>query len=112
MMSEARRRNLHEDEAVLNAVQAWERNRLVSTLIELEMGDDMSWTEQELSAFYEDMGAGSEIRLQRIDVADRQKAVGFLEQIRDGLPILARCIKSCRSSNEGREFASLFGEKI
>ncbi len=84
MMSEARRRNLHEDEAVLNAVQAWERNRLVSTLIELEMGDDMSWTEQELSTFYEEMGAGSEIRLQRIDVSDRQKALGFLEQIRDG----------------------------
>ena len=84
MMSEARRRNLHEDEAVLNAVQAWERNRLVSTLIELEMGDDMSWTEQELSTFYEEMGAGSEIRLQRIDVSDRQKALKFLEQIRDG----------------------------
>ena len=84
MMSEARRRNLHEDEAVLNAVQAWERNRLVSTLIELEIGDDMSWTEQELSTFYEEMGAGSEIRLQRIDVSDRQKALKFLEQIRDG----------------------------
>jgi len=84
MMHEARRRSLHEDETVLNAVQAWERNRLVSTLIELEMGDGMSWTEQELSAFYEEMGAGSEIRLQRIDVDNREKALGFLEQLRDG----------------------------
>ena len=78
MMREARRRSLHEDETVLNAVQAWERNRLVSTLIEMEMGDGMSWTEQELSAFYEEMGAGSEIRLQRIDVDNREKALGFL----------------------------------
>lgn len=84
MMREARRRNLHQDANVLSAVQAWERNRLVSTLIELEMGDELSWTEEELGTFYEEMGAGSEIRLQRIDVPLQAKALELLEALRGG----------------------------
>ena len=55
---------------------------------------------------------GQSFHYQRDRVPYLRLAFGHLtlEQIRDGLPILARCIKSCRSSNEGREFASLFGE--
>lgn len=85
MMREARRRNLHEEASVQNAVRAWERNRLVSKLIELEMGDGLSWTEEELRSFYEETGAGSEIRLQRVDVEERQKALELLEKLRGGM---------------------------
>ena len=45
---------------------------------------------------------GQSFHYQRDRVPYLRLAFGHLtlEQIRDGLPILARCIKSCRSSNE------------
>ena len=54
---------------------------------------------------------GQSFHYQRDRVPYLRLAFGHLtlEQIRDGLPILARCIKSCRGSNEGRQFNSLFG---
>ena len=47
---------------------------------------------------------GQSFHYQRDRVPYLRLAFGHLtlEQIRDGLPILARCIKSCRGSNEGR----------
>ena len=53
---------------------------------------------------------GQSFHYRRDRVPYLRLAFGHLtqKQIRDGLPILARCIKSCRSSNERREFASLF----
>ena len=53
---------------------------------------------------------GQSFHYQRQDVPYLRLAFGHLtlDQISAGLPILARCIKTCRGSNEGRTFDSLF----
>ena len=53
---------------------------------------------------------GQSFHFQRQDVPYLRLAFGHLtpDQISTGLPILARCIKTCRASNEGCDFDSLF----
>ena len=53
---------------------------------------------------------GQSFHYQRKDVAYLRLAFGHLtfEQISAGIPILAKCIQSCRGSNERRDFDSLF----
>ena len=53
---------------------------------------------------------GQSFHYQRKDVAYLRLAFGHLtfEQISAGIPILAKCIQSCRGSNEHRDFDSLF----
>jgi 2-aminoadipate transaminase len=53
---------------------------------------------------------GQSFHYQRAHVPYLRLAFGHLtmEQISEGLPVLARCIKSCRGSNEARDFDTLF----
>jgi len=53
---------------------------------------------------------GQSFHYQRDHVPYLRLAFGHLtlNQISEGLPILARCIQSCRGSNEGRDFDTLF----
>ena len=69
---------------------------------------------QKLMAMSREQGVaylpGQSFHFQRRDVPYLRLAFGHLtpDQISAGLPILARCIKTCRGSNEGRDFDSLF----
>ena len=69
---------------------------------------------QKLMAMSREQGVaylpGQSFHYQRHDVPYLRLAFGHLtlDQISAGLPILARCIKTCRGSNEGRTFDSLF----
>ena len=69
---------------------------------------------QKLMAMSREQGVaylpGQSFHYQRQDVPYLRLAFGHLtlDQISAGLPILARCIKTCRGSNEGRTFDSLF----
>ena len=69
---------------------------------------------QKLMAMSREQGVaylpGQSFHYQRQDVPFLRLAFGHLtlDQISAGLPILARCIKTCRGSNEGRTFDSLF----
>ena len=69
---------------------------------------------QKLMAISREQGVaylpGQSFHYQRQDVPYLRLAFGHLtlDQISAGLPILARCIKTCRGSNEGRTFDSLF----
>jgi 2-aminoadipate transaminase len=53
---------------------------------------------------------GQSFHYQRAHVPYLRLAFGHLtmDQISEGLPVLARCIKSCRGSNEARDFDTLF----
>jgi len=84
LLAEARKHNLQTDAKVLRAVAAWERDKMIGELMRREMGDELTWDEAELEAFFIETGAGREIRLQRFDIADRKKALSLLEQLRGG----------------------------
>jgi len=80
----ARERGLNEQPFVRQAVASWERNWLVGQLLQREMAEELSWSEEELSAFYTETGSGSEIRLQRLDVEKRDQALALLEKLNAG----------------------------
>ena len=48
------------------------------------MAAELSWSEEELNAFYSETGAGSEIRLQRLDIKERDQALTLLKKLRAG----------------------------
>jgi 2-aminoadipate transaminase len=108
-----------------------EKRDLTLQGLEEELGDICVWSEpvgglfiwvrlpedvdrQNLMAMSREQGVaylpGQSFHYQRHDVPYLRLAFGHLtpDQISAGLPILARCIKSCRGSNEGRNFDSLF----
>ncbi len=85
LLATARAGGLDEQSSVLQAVVIWERNQLVNQLLQREMAAELSWSEEELQAFYSETGAGSEIRLQRLDIEERDQALALLEKLHAGL---------------------------
>jgi len=84
LLIEARRQGLENDAQVEQEVKTWERTQLIQTLLQAEMGDQLSWNERELRDFFEETGAGQEIRLSRLVLADRTQAVSALQKARSG----------------------------
>ena len=72
------------DRAVAPAVAAWERSELVEALLAREMGAALKWTEAELTDFFAESGAGREIRLNRLMLADRNRALSALREAESG----------------------------
>ena len=86
LLLEARRLGLERNAQVEQEVNAWERARLIETLLQAEMGEQLSWDEGELRAFFEETGAGREIRLSRLVLTDRAQVVATLQRARSGEP--------------------------
>ena len=84
LLATARERGLGEQPSVQQAVAIWERNQLINQLLQREMAAELSWSEEELNAFYSETGAGSEIRLQRLDIKERDQALTLLKKLRAG----------------------------
>ena len=87
LLFEARAQDL--DRVVAAAVAAWERNQLVEKLLAREMGEALVWTEAELAAFFTESGAGREIRLNRLMLADKTRALEALQQAQNGTDFAA-----------------------
>ena len=85
LLLEARERGLYDGPEVVREAEAWETNRLIDSLIELEMGAALQWGEEELREFFSKSGAGRELRIGRLVFADRAEALDALERARDGM---------------------------
>ena len=86
------------DRAVAPAVAAWERNEMVDALLAREMGEALEWTEAELADFFAESGAGREIRLNRLMLTDRDKALSALREAEDGTLFAALAEKYGRAN--------------
>ena len=75
------------DEAVADAMAAWERKELVEALLMREVGEQLAYTETELAEFFAESGAGREIRLRRLPVRERAVALAALRKAQDGLDL-------------------------
>ena len=84
LLLEARSLGLDEDPRVQREMEAWERARLIEVLLQAEMGAQLAWDEEELKRFFAEIGAGQEIRLSRLVLDDRARAVAALQQARSG----------------------------
>ncbi|MFT5087508.1 MAG: hypothetical protein ACI906_004705 [Candidatus Latescibacterota bacterium] len=84
LLATARERGLNEQPSVRQAIANWERNWLVGQLLQREMAEELSWSEEELNAFYTETGSSSEIRLQRVDIQKRDQALALLEKLNAG----------------------------
>jgi len=84
LLLEARELKLDEDPRVREEIQAWERARLIEALLQAEMGPQLTWDEEELKSFFTEIGAGQEIRLSRLVLDDRARAVDALQKVRGG----------------------------
>lgn len=72
------------DEAVAQAMAAWEREELVEHLLGRTLGDPSAHTESELAAFFAESGAAREIRLRRLPMRDRAEALAALSKAQQG----------------------------
>lgn len=75
------------DEAVADAMAAWERKERVEALLAREMGEQLTYTETELTEFFAESGAGREIRLRRLPVRERAAALAALRKAQEGLDL-------------------------
>ena len=75
------------DEAVADAMAAWERKERVEALLAREMGKQLTYTETELTEFFAESGAGREIRLRRLPVRERAAALAALRKAQEGLDL-------------------------
>ena len=75
------------DEAVADAMAAWERKERVEALLAREMGEQLAYTETELAEFFAESGAGREIRLRRLPVRERAAALEALRKAQEGLDL-------------------------
>ncbi len=75
------------DEAVADAMAAWERQERVEALLAREMGEQLAYTETELAEFFAESGAGREIRLRRLPVRVRAAALAALRKAQEGLDL-------------------------
>ena len=82
LLLEARAQGL--DEAVADAMAAWERKELVEQLLVREQGEQLAYTETELAEFFAESGAGREIRLRRLRVGDQATAMEMLRKAQNG----------------------------
>ena len=84
MLIEAQRRQLHEDDKVKAAVKGWERDRIISVLREKSNSGMLNPNPKQITSFFETAGAANEIKLQRIDIIDRQVAISIIEKLNNG----------------------------
>lgn len=75
------------DEAVADAMAAWERKERVEALLARAMGEQLTYTETELAEFFAESGAGREIRLRRLPVRERAAALEALRKAQEGLDL-------------------------
>jgi hypothetical protein len=87
LLFEARAQDL--DRTVAATVATWERNQLVEELLAREMGEALVWTEAELAAFFSDSNAGREIRLSRLMLVDKTRALEALKKAQSGTDFAA-----------------------
>lgn len=93
LLLEAHALGLDEDPRVQREMEAWERARLSEALLQAEMGAQLAWDEEELKNFFAETGAGQEIRLSRLVLDDRARAVAALQKARSGEPF-AQLVKA------------------
>ena len=84
LLLEARALKLDEDPRVKREMEAWERARLIEALLQADMGAQLAWDEEELESFFTEVGADQEIRLSRLVLDDRARAVAALQEARSG----------------------------
>ena len=84
MLIEAKRRGLNEDAKVRAAVDSWERERVIGTLLQNNNKGDLAPTSAQIKNFFETTGAANEITLQRLDVMDQQTAFDILNRLESG----------------------------
>ena len=84
MLIEAKRRGLNEDAKVKAAVDSWERERVISKLLQKNNKGDLSPTSAQIKNFFETTGAANEITLQRVDVMDQKTAFDILNRLESG----------------------------